>query len=125
VSPADHLTRARDELPVIRLLRGEGHTAQAVSRSYYAAFYAATAARLVVGDPRGRHAGVVAAFGRYVVNDGGLDPHAGRCLRRLFQLRTDADYSVTPVEPEAADQAARDATYVVEAVGRWIADRAD
>src|SRR5579864_8173507 len=78
------LGRSRQELAAARLLNDNGFPAQAISRSYYAAFYAAEAALLRLGEVRSKHAGVVAAVGKVLVVERGLDPRAGRLLRSLF-----------------------------------------
>jgi uncharacterized protein (UPF0332 family) len=55
---------------------------------------AAEAALLTLGETRSKHSGVVAAFGRVVVKEGGFDPALGAELRRLLELRNAADYSL-------------------------------
>ena len=55
------LERSRHELAAARLLADNGFPAQAISRAYYAAFYAAEAALLGIGEVRSKHAGVIAA----------------------------------------------------------------
>ncbi len=66
------LDRADQEVGAARALTEGGFTSQAVSRAYYAAFYAAEAALLAVGETRSKHGGVISAFGKYVVQGGGL-----------------------------------------------------
>jgi hypothetical protein len=46
------LARCREELAAARLLAEKGFEAQAVSRAYYAAFFAAETALLAVGETR-------------------------------------------------------------------------
>lgn len=94
-----------------------------MSRAYYAAFYAAEAALLVLGETRSKHSGVLSAFGRLVVHDGGLDPEAWRLLRSLFNRRGEADYSFDPITDVEGTGALTDAIYVVDAVEAWIAAR--
>lgn len=117
------LSRAHQELAVVRVLIAEGFPAQAVSRAYYAAFYAAETALLVLGEARSKHSGVISAFHRLVVHDGGLDPEIGRLLQTLFSRRGQADYSVRPVPEREAPDALDDATRVVGAVETWVASR--
>ncbi len=85
------IARARQELAAAELLAANGFGAQAVSRAYYAAFYAAEAALLRLGQTRAKHSGVVSAFARLLVRDRGVDEQAGRLLRSLFERRTQAD----------------------------------
>jgi uncharacterized protein (UPF0332 family) len=118
------LARSRQEVDAARLLAKGGFAAQAVSRSYYAAFYAAEAALLDLGETRSKHSGVVSAFVRLVIHERGLDPVAGRLLRSLFDRRGQADYSADPVPEQEAGVAISDAIAVVNAVEAWLATRA-
>lgn len=118
----DLLARSGTELDAAKLLAEAGFAAQAVSRAYYAAFYAAEAALLELGETRSRHAGVIAAFIQLVVTEG-ADPEAGKLLRSLFDRRGQADYSAVPVPTAQAGRAIADAATVVDAVRQWLADR--
>ncbi len=97
--------------------------AQAISRAYFAAFFAAESALLVLGETRSKHAGVIAAFGKLVVREGGFDEGVGRLLRSLFERRNQADYGPAELEPEEARLAIADAERFVEAVAAWLARR--
>lgn len=110
------LERCWEELAAARLLAGKGFEAQAVSRAYFAAFYAAEAALLALGETRSKHSGVVSAFVHLLVRGGQLDEEIGRLLRSLFERRNEADYSPIDVPAEEADAAIRDAERVVSAV---------
>ncbi len=92
-----------------------------MSRAYYAAFYAAEAALLEVGETRAKHSGVVSAVGRLLVREHGLDERAGRLLRSLFERRSQADYELAEVPGEEARRAVEDAELVVEIIERWLA----
>jgi uncharacterized protein (UPF0332 family) len=121
MSEAGRLVRAGEELAAAELLADHGFAAQAVSRSYFAAFYAAEEALMQVGEVRSKHAGVVAAVARVLVREHGLDPEAGRLLRSLFERRSRADYDLGGTPPEEATRAVADATTVVDLIRRWIA----
>lgn len=116
--PALH--RARQELAAAGLLADNGFAAQAVSRAYYAAFYAAEAALSSVGETRSKHAGVVAAVATLLVRERGLDPQAGQLLRSLFERRSRADYDLDTVPADESTRAVADATLVVDAVAAWL-----
>src|SRR5438034_8210429 len=64
------LTRSRQEIEAARLLADAGFAAQAVSRAYYAAFYAAEQALGSLGESRSKHSGVIAAFSKVAVREG-------------------------------------------------------
>lgn len=115
------MTRSRRELEAARYLAEGGFAAQAVSRAYYAAFYAAEEALLALGETRSKHSGVVAALERLIVREGGVDPAIGRLLRSLFRRRNEADYGAVPASQEEAEDATSDAERVVDAVESWLA----
>ena len=114
------LERSRQELAAAKLLNDNGFPGPAVSRAYYAAFYAAEAALLRLGEVRSKHAGVIAATGRLLVVERGLDPRAGRLLRSLFERRSRADYEAESVPPEEGALAVDDATFVVNTIEAWL-----
>ena len=115
--------RARDELAAAQLLADHGFAAQAVSRAYYAAFYAAEEALQRVGVVRSEHAGVVAAVARVLVREQGLEPDVGRLLRSLFERRSRADYTLGDTPVDEATRALADAKSVAIALARWMEAR--
>lgn len=117
------LERAQNDLGAAASLRRDGYFPQAVSRSYYAVFYAAEAALLALGETRSKHSGVISAFQRLVVKEGGMSRELGDMLRRLFEDRNEADYGEYTVPPEEADRAIQDATTFVAAVRDWLSGR--
>lgn len=120
MSEASGLDRAQTELAAARHLIDGGFYAQATSRAYYAAFYVAEAALLSLGETRSKHSGVIAAFIRLVVGEGGADEQAGRLLRWLFDRRGLADYSTEDVLRDSGERAVTNAEQVVAAVERWL-----
>jgi uncharacterized protein (UPF0332 family) len=114
------LDRCREELAAARLLADKGFEAQAVSRAYFAAFFAAETALLVLGETRSKHSGVISAFGNLLVRRGQLDEEAGRLLRSLFERRNEADSSPVDAPLDEANAAIRDAGRVVGAVEEWL-----
>ena len=97
-----------------------GFTAEAISRAYYAAFYAAEAALLSLGETRSKHAGVISAFGDLVVRQRRLDVSAGKVLVSLFDRRNQADYGTTVVPEGPALSAIADAERFLAAVDAWL-----
>lgn len=114
------IDRARKELAAARLLAEGGYAAQAISRAYYAAFYAAGAALLALGETRSKHSGVVAGFEQFVVQRGGLDPVGGKLLRSLFRQRQEADYGGAEAARHDGDLALAGAGRFVDAVEEWL-----
>jgi uncharacterized protein (UPF0332 family) len=115
--------RSRDELRAARALLEADLPDQAVSRAYFAALHAASAALLVLGDPQTSEVGIVTAFARRVPEDG-FDPEAGRILRKLFEDRTDVDQALANAPAEEAERAIGDADRLVHSIAAWIEDRA-
>jgi uncharacterized protein (UPF0332 family) len=122
--PPRTLARSRQELEAAGVLVREGFGEQAVSRAYFAAFFAAEAALLVLGETRSKHSGVISAFGKRVVREGGVDESAGRLLRSLFERRNQADYGSASMTLQEAEVAVRDAEQFVDAVAAWIENEA-
>ena len=114
--------RSRRELAAAKLLASGGFAGQAISRAYFAAFFAAEAVLLTLGETRSKHSGVISAFGKLVIREGGFDEATGRLLRSLFERRNEADYLSADAPVEEADTAIRDAERFVEAVDSWLAD---
>ena len=114
------LARCREELAAARLLADKGFEAQAVSRAYFAAFFAAETALLALGETRSKHSGVISAFGHHLVRSGQLDEGTGRLLRSLFERRNQADDAPVEVPLDEAEASVRDAERVVNAVEAWL-----
>lgn len=121
---AKSIARSRQELNVARLLARNGYARQAVSRAYYASFYVAEAAVVALGETRSKHTGVISAFGRLVVREGGFDKETGRVLRRLFLNRNEADYEFAEMDVAEAETAIADAARFVDAIEVWLSERA-
>jgi uncharacterized protein (UPF0332 family) len=94
--------KARESLHAAELLRQEGYLDFAVSRAYYAMFYAAEALLLDHGLSYSSHAAVIAAFGREFAKTKALDPKLHRYLIDAQDLRNLGDYGIGP--GVAADQ---------------------
>jgi len=92
---AANLERAEKSIQAAKELATSGFYDFAASRSYYAAFYAATAALLYEGLEFSKHSGVIASIHQRLVKTGKLDKEQGKELNWLFELRNVGDYGVT------------------------------
>ncbi|MFB0552999.1 MAG: HEPN domain-containing protein [Phycisphaerae bacterium] len=92
---AANLERAEKSIQAAKELATSGFYDFAASRSYYAAFYAATAALLDEGLEFSKHSGVIASIHQRLVKTGKLDKEQGKELNWLFELRNVGDYGVT------------------------------
>jgi uncharacterized protein (UPF0332 family) len=115
--------RAREEIRAARSLVEAGFPSQAVSRACNAGLQVAVAALAVLGERPSTDAGVVSAFGRRVVGDGGVEHEYGRTLRQLFEDRNDIEYALLQAPEEEARRAIEGAERLVEAAAGWVAKR--
>ncbi len=107
----EDLSAAQDNLRL-------GHLRVAVSRAYYAMFYAATAVLGSRGQWRSKHQGLIAAFGQFLVKPSLVEPRYGRILHDAFEARLDSDYAPHPDLNEAS--ARQVITNSEDFVGRMI-----
>jgi uncharacterized protein (UPF0332 family) len=91
-----YLNWANEEIVAARDNLRLGHLRAAVSRAYYAMFYAATALLGSHGLWRSKHQGLIAAFGEHFVRPGLIEPRYGRMLHDAFEMRLDSDYAPYP-----------------------------
>ncbi len=97
-----YLQLASEDLAAAQDNLGLGHLRAAVSRAYYAMYYAATALLGSRGLWRSKHQGLLAAFGEHFVKPGLVEPRYGRILHDAFEARLDSDYAPHPNLTEAS-----------------------
>lgn len=117
------LNKACRSVAAAERLLGDGDTDFAVSRSYYAMFYAAQAVLLRRDIRRSKHSGVIAAFNEQFVQQGKLPRQLFLSLRDAFEDRAEGDYGLTPITDEQARSAIAAAHEFVAAVSRYLAER--
>ena len=107
---AANLERAEESLQAARELAAKNFHDFAVSRAYYAAFYAATALLLHEGLELSKHSAVISSIHKRFVKTGKIDKAQGKALNWLFELRNVGDYGgiehVPQPEVEQAIEAA-------------------
>lgn len=86
------IEKARRYLRSTELLIQDSDYDSAVSRAYYAMFYAAEAALLNKEMTFSSHKAVISAFGRYFVKTGIFDKQMGKDLNIIFDERQLGDY---------------------------------
>lgn len=114
------LQRAREEVRAANALVEAGFPSQAVSHAFMAGFQAATAALQELGETPATRTGVVSAFGRRVVREGGLDHEVGRILRKLLEDRNDVDHALAHARAQEARAAIADAERLLGATAHWL-----
>lgn len=86
------LKQADEALSEARLLQDAGHYRGAISRAYYAMFYAIQVLVVQNKVKVSKHSGVISYFDREFVKPGIINKKFSKWLHRLFDLRQDADY---------------------------------
>ena len=95
--------------------------ARSISTSYYAMFYAATAALESIGVERAKHSGVISAFGEHFVKTGKISGEFGRVFRLTMDDRERSEYDNLPViDRDLAQTRLVDARRFVEAVTQHL-----
>jgi uncharacterized protein len=109
-----NLERAKYAIEAAGKLLSDGYNDFAVSRAYYAVFYAATALLLNEGMEFSKHSGVIAAIHKRFIKTGKLKKQFGKDLNWLFELRNIGDYGVTIHVPQ------QEAARAIEAAHRFV-----
>lgn len=117
------MTKARRSLAVARRLHRDREFDFAVSRAYYAMFYAAEALLLDRGLSFSRHTGVIAGLHREYVASGELSSEHHAALGRAFRTRNEAEYEEPQVAGEAAEDTLGAAAAFVEAADELLRRR--
>jgi uncharacterized protein (UPF0332 family) len=108
--------RAKRALETARLL-AQRDPDGAVSRAYYAAFYAVTALFALAGGTFRKHTALEGAVHRDLVKTGRWDADSGAAFSDLAKARMVADYgAIAPLTPDDAVAAVRNAQRVLDAV---------
>lgn len=115
------LERADEELRAADALLAAGFPSQALSRAYLAAFHAAQATLLEIGEVAAVHAGVVSAYGRRASGRARGDQALARSLRKLFEDRQDVDYGLADAPAREARLAIADARAITAAAVERLA----
>ena len=113
---AGMLDRSRQALRAARLLLGADDAEGSINRSYYAAFYLASAALWLVGERPRTHAGAVDRFWVRFVQSGRFPSETAQALRGAFRARERADYDYAGrFDAMAAAELLRDVAAFAEA----------
>ena len=116
-----YLDRAYQDLRAVQGVLGQGFYAIAISRAYYAMFYAASALLASKNISRSRHSGVVSAFSEYFVKTGLIEAEYARMLAHAFNARLGSDYDVTTsVDKVSAEAVIQDARRFVDRAATYL-----
>ena len=116
------MEQARETLAEAAILRDAGAFRGAVSRSYYAMFYALLGLLATRQLGASKHTGAIALCDREFVKTGIFPPELSRSLHLAFQRRQVHDYGeVIHADLSAANESIQDAAQFVEAIESYLA----
>ena len=116
------LAKATENLLASQDLLRSGHPEIAVSRSYYAMFYAAEGALVEEGLEFSSHGAVHGTFGERFAKTGRLDQKFHRYLLDAYRARQSADYDApADISQADADVIVQRAREFIEATKRMLA----
>ena len=116
-----YLNRARKDLQAVEVNIQNALYNVAISRAYYAMFYAATALLKSKDVERNKHSGIISAFGEYFVKPGLIEVEYAKMITNAFDSRNDGDYDVAFVATrELAETEFRDAVKFVNRVEQYF-----
>jgi uncharacterized protein (UPF0332 family)/predicted nucleotidyltransferase len=105
-----YLEQAHHNLQAVHALQEDDFLDIALSRAYYACFYALTAALYAINVVRGKHAGVQAALSEFLVKPGRVEPEYKDIYNALKGKRESSDYDPRFVaDPEESRRLLADA----------------
>ena len=87
------LERSGETLEEAKIMLGSSHLFGAANRIYYACFYAVSALLLSRDLSSHKHSGVLSLFNRHFVKTGLIPVELGKFYSRLFDTRTESDYT--------------------------------
>jgi uncharacterized protein (UPF0332 family) len=116
-----YLDRACQDLRAAESNLQQSFYAVAVTRAYYAMFYAANAVLSSKGIARSKHSGVLSAFGEHFVKTGLIEPEYAKTLANAFDSRLDSDYDIMFLaERPLAQDVLRDAVRFVDRATEYL-----
>ena len=116
-----YLERARQDIDAAQSNLGQSFYGVAVTRAYYAMFYATSALLLSKNISRSKHSGVISVFGEYFVKSGLIETEYAQMLGNAFNSRLGSDYDVTySVEQSLAEGILQDAQRFVDRAEAYL-----
>ncbi|TEU13841.1 MAG: HEPN domain-containing protein [Anaerolineales bacterium] len=105
-----YLEQADHNLQAVHTLQEDDFLDIALSRAYYACFYALTAALYAINVVRGKHSGVQASLSEFLVKPGLIEEEHRDIYKQLFKYRQTNDHEPNSwPEPEEARHLLADA----------------
>lgn len=118
------MRQADDSLREASILRNADAQRGAVSRAYYAMFYALLALLATKQLGTSRHSGAISLFDREFVKTGVFAPDLSKALHLAFDRRQIHDYGeMIDLDASTCDEAIADATRFVAAIRQHLSDQ--
>jgi uncharacterized protein (UPF0332 family) len=118
------MDQAHESLREAEILLGQSALRGAVSRAYYAMFYALLAVLASKRLGTSKHSGALALFDREFVKPGVFTRDLSRSLHLAFERRQMSDYGeMASITPEIAKEALTDARSFVAAIETYLAQQ--
>lgn len=115
--------RALQSLQVAKSNIEAGFLHEAVSRTYYACFYAVTALLVTRDMYSSKHTGVRSLFDKHFVKDGPFSREMSRFYHNLFNSRQDGDYKdFITFKREEVEAWLAEAEVFIATIGKFIDD---
>ena len=116
-----YMQRAEHALKVAESNFKDDYWVDAVSKSYYAMFYAATALVWAKDLYSSKHSGIIALVGQHFAKPGLIDRHLHRLLIDMFDERQLADYEIfLTITEEQAQNALKAAEQFIAAITEYL-----
>jgi uncharacterized protein (UPF0332 family) len=115
------LKKARDKISSAKMLQEYGLFDDAVSRSYYAVFYAISAALFSRELSFSTHSQVIGAFNREFVKAGVFPTSFTRMIKLMFDERQIGDYDYElSIDEQTAHESIENAEIIVSSIERYF-----
>ena len=92
-----YFDRAHLELQAVEINIRENLYTVAVSRSYYAMFYAASGLLAGIGITRSKHSALISAFRQHFIKAGLIEAEYGNLIAGGFEARQESDYDLLSI----------------------------
>jgi len=118
------LARSERYIKSAKLLIQDKDYESAVSRAYYAMFYAVEALLLTKEMSFSSHKAVISAFGEQFVKTGIFKKDFSKALTRAFEKRQIGDYEFTfTVTEKEANEIVKEAEYFISSVVKYLTEQ--
>lgn len=116
-----YLDRAKEELRAVEVNIREELYAVAISRCYYAMFYAVSGLLASIGISRSKHSGIISVFREHFIKTGLIEAEFSDILGVGFDARQESDYELVPlIDRELALKRLHDAQRFVDRVDVYL-----